>query len=727
MYVKEMICRKNWKLLINLVAFGLSLIGSSSFGQVSKDDTLERESSIIQAETIINGIPSNLIIGGATRGVNLFHSFREFNVDLGKGIYFNNPAGIERIITRVTGRSPSEIMGVLGIYGGNADLFFINPNGILFGPNASLDLKGSFLASTSSSITFSNTQYSAAEPSSFPLLSVNIPSGLKFRGDASGAIVNQSQVLDLNASDDPIGLRVSQGKTLALVGGDITLEGGILSASDGRIEIGSVAGKGEVSLSPIDWGIGYENVQKFGDISLQKSFINSEGLGEGQGNIYLQGKDINLSDGSVISSLNFGSDLGGTIKIVASNAVTLEGDSELRNVLIAGTLGSGDGGNIVIDANRLVVGNNAFIQTAAISIETANGTIPAGGNAGNVIITTNQADVIGGVINAVTVGEGKGGDIIINSDDSINISGKGLLSTSSEPVDSLLGGGGAGNITLRTRFLKISDGTVLVDSRGKGTAGNLEVDARSILLENEGFLSAQTTGGTGNITLNSNDIILRNNSGITTNATGSANGGNITINTGILLALPPTGLNGSDIKAIAEGGNGGNIKITAQGIFGIEEREASKRNRTNDIDASSQFGRSGQVDINTAIDPNNGLTELPETVVDPDTQVAQSPCNRGWGNELTISGRGGLPPSPSQDLSSEATQIKLVEPVQASNEIQNNPGTQEKTSSLNSVPEIAPAQGWVYNKKGQVVLVTYDPTVTGAQRLKTSPAGCPVP
>jgi large exoprotein involved in heme utilization and adhesion len=134
------------------------------------------------------------------------------------------------------------------------------------------------------------------------------------------------------------------------------------------------------------------------------------------------------------------------------------------------------------------------------------------------------------------------------------------------------------------------------------------------------------------------------------------------------------------------------------------------------------------VDINTAIDPNNGLTELPETVVDPDYQVAQSPCNRGWGNELTVSGRGGLPPSPSQDLSSEATQVKLVEPVQASNGTQNNPGTQEKTSVLNSVPEaIAPAQGWVYNKKGQVVLVAYDPTVTGAQRLKTSPAGCPVP
>jgi large exoprotein involved in heme utilization and adhesion len=195
-----------------------------------------------------------------------------------------------------------------------------------------------------------------------------------------------------------------------------------------------------------------------------------------------------------------------------------------------------------------------------------------------------------------------------------------------------------------------------------------------------------------------------------------------------LLALPPTGSDGSDIVAKAVNGSGGNIVIKAQGVFGIEKRIEYKGNQSNDINASSQFGRSGQVDINTATNPNNGLRELPETVVDPDTQVAQNPCNRGWGNELTVSGRGGLPPSPRQDLTSEATVIKLVEPTQASNKTPNSSVSHVKTISLNPVPSpLVPAQGWVYNNKGQVVLVAYNPTITGPQRLKASSPGCPVP
>lgn len=274
------------------------------------------------------------------------------------------------------------------------------------------------------------------------------------------------------------------------------------------------------------------------------------------------------------------------------------------------------------------------------------------------------------------------------------------------------GTGKAGNIKIYTKSLEVIKGTINVFSL-RGQAGNLEVIANSLVL-NQGRLSARTAVSGANITLSISDILrLENESLITATATGSADGGNITINAGVLLALPPTSSNGSDIVARADRGRGGNIVINAKGVFGIKKRIANSGNQTNDIDASSQFGLSGQVDINTAIDPNNGLIELPETVVDPDYQVAQNPCNRGWGNEFTVSGRGGLPPSPSQDLSSEATQIELVEPVQASTGTQNNPVTPEKTSSLNSVSAaIMPAQGWVYNKKGQVVLVAYNPTAT---------------
>jgi filamentous hemagglutinin family protein len=723
----------SWLVGSVVLAFAIVFSDNSAFcQQIKPDNTLGQESSVVNSNIPVNNSPSTLITGGAVRGENLFHSFKELNVDNGQSVYFNNPNGIERIITRVTGNSRSEILGKLGISSGNADLFLLNPNGIIFGPNASLDLNGSFLATTASSFIFPDAQYSALDSSPSPLLSVNFPSGLQFR-NMPGAIINQSQTVDPN-SQIPFGLQVKQGKSLALVGGNITMAGGLLSAPEGRVELASISDVGQVNIVGKDLTFGYEGIpnQNFGDIKLfQGSSIFS--VGEGNGNIYLQGKSVTISDSSsLIIFVQTGKNPGGKIKIVASDSIALTGASFLLN----SSFSEGNAGDVEINAQKVFLRDRSYIQTAASFQEDNPGSfVISNGQSGNVSITTTQMEISNGsYINASTIGAGEGGNILINSSDYINIFGVSLddgsssgLFASSESSSGAL----AGNITLKTRFLRVADGaTVNVSSIGQGTAGNIDIFAHSVLLENRGSINAETKGGEGNIIFHeANDIILRHNSSITTNATGSANGGNITINTGVLLALSPTGSDGSDIVAKADKGRGGNIVINAKGIFGIEKRIAIPGNQTNDIDASSQFGRSGQVDINTAIDPNNGLTELPETVVDPDTQVAQNPCNRGWGNELTVSGRGGLPPSPSQDLSSEATQVKLVEPVQTSNGTQNNPGTQEKTSSLNSVPEaiVASAQGWVYNKKGQVVLVAYDPTITGAQRLKVSPAGCPVP
>jgi filamentous hemagglutinin family protein len=713
-----------------IISLTITLSGESAFCQsIKPDNTLKSENSLNNTNTgiVINGISIDLIQGGAKRGSNLFHSFENFNVEEGKGVYFDNPNGIERIITRVTGNSRSEIMGVLGVYGGNADLFLINSNGILFGRNSSLDLNGSFLATTANSLIFSDTQYSTTDPLSNPTLSVNIPIGLRF-GDRPGKIISQSQTPKVFFGFlVPYGLEVKPNKTLALVGGDVSMYGGLITAPSARIEIGSVAEFGQVDLSQTEkgWSLQYNDSQNLGNIQLlQKSAINAFD----NSSINLKGKNITIANDSIVAAIAFSESAGGTINISATETFELITDNPRRPAsLITQTYSTANGGDIKIDANSVILRNGSDITTATLS----------DGNAGNILIKTNKLDIVNGsFIETSTDGNGMSGNIQIGTSaftaKSINISGvnsnTGFTSSLRAKSSSA---GNAGNIILYTKSLKISDGAeITASSTGTGAAGNLDIFARSVLLDNQGSISARTRGGKGNIIFyDAHDIILRNNSSITTNAKGSANGGNITINTGVLLALSPTGADGSDIVAKADKGRGGNIVINAKGIFGIEKRIAKRGNHTNDIDASSLFGRSGQVDINTATNPNNGLTELPETVVDPDTRVAQNPCNRGWGNELTVSGRGGLPPSPSQDLSSEATQVKLVEPVQASNGTQNNPGTQEKTSSLNSVPEavIGPARGWVYNKKGQVVLVAYDPTITGAQRLKVSPAGCPVP
>jgi filamentous hemagglutinin family protein len=166
---------------------------NSALAQIVPDQTLGAESSVINPNVNIEGTLSDQIEGGAIRGTNLFHSFEEFNVREGQGAYFLNPVGIEHILSRVTGNNISQILGKLGVLG-NADLFLINPNGIVFGPNATLDLKGSFLATTANSLIFEDgTQFSATDTFAPPLLTVSIPAGLQFR-ETAGSILNQSQV-----------------------------------------------------------------------------------------------------------------------------------------------------------------------------------------------------------------------------------------------------------------------------------------------------------------------------------------------------------------------------------------------------------------------------------------------------------------------------------------------------------------------------------------------------
>ncbi|TAG93502.1 MAG: filamentous hemagglutinin N-terminal domain-containing protein, partial [Oscillatoriales cyanobacterium] len=184
----------------------LLLFPTATIAQIIPDRTLATENSRTVSDSI-NNLPSDRIEGGASRGSSLFHSFREFNVGEGRGAYFANPNGIANIFTRVTGSNSSNILGTLGVQG-NANLFLLNPKGIIFGPNARLDLRGSFIGSTADSIVFNNGfEFSSANPSAVPLLAINIPVGLRFR-DNPGTIVNTSQAIGPTPSLPPLPIEV---------------------------------------------------------------------------------------------------------------------------------------------------------------------------------------------------------------------------------------------------------------------------------------------------------------------------------------------------------------------------------------------------------------------------------------------------------------------------------------------------------------------------------------
>ncbi|HAX78897.1 MAG TPA: hypothetical protein DCY88_24480 [Cyanobacteria bacterium UBA11372] len=192
------------------IAYTLSLT-TTTLAQIIPDNSLGAERSIVTPNVPHQGALSDRIDGGAIRGSNLFHSFQDFNVGNLQRVYFANPTGIENILGRVTGSQASQILGTLGVLG-SANLYLINPNGIIFGKNARLDISGSFFASTARNLVLENGyQFGTENPGAPPLLTVNVRPGLGDWLPASGAIANSGNL--------------SVGQNLTLVGNNLDLQG----------------------------------------------------------------------------------------------------------------------------------------------------------------------------------------------------------------------------------------------------------------------------------------------------------------------------------------------------------------------------------------------------------------------------------------------------------------------------------------------------------------------
>jgi filamentous hemagglutinin family protein len=317
----------------------LSLVSvDTAIAQVSSDGTLPT--------TVRSSDSRNFVIENGDRvGANLFHSFREFSVPTGGSAVFNNADDVQNIFSRVTGSNISDIDGLIRT-NSSANLFLLNPNGIVFGSKASLSIGGAFVGTTANSIRFANgTEFSTA-PSSSSLLTLSVPTGLQF-GAQGGSITNRSQVLGRRGT--PAGLQVQPGQAIALIGGDITFDGGRLTASAGQIDLGSVAPNSIVAITPttptpttLGFRFGCEQVQSFGKIQmLQESVVDTTGTGGGS--IQVRAAQLRISNRSSISSNTSGDQNGGVINVNTTDSIEILGrspNSQVSSGIIATVLGT---------------------------------------------------------------------------------------------------------------------------------------------------------------------------------------------------------------------------------------------------------------------------------------------------------------------------------------------------------------------------------------------------
>jgi filamentous hemagglutinin family protein len=593
-------------------AFGAAMLQTLTFwcncalaqSNIVPDNTLGAQSSVVTPNVDINGIPSDRISGGAIRGANLFHSFQEFNIDEGRGAYFTNPAGIENILSRVTGGNASNILGKLGVLG-NANLFLINPNGIIFGQNASLDVRGSFLGTTANAIGLSNKDIFNAnplEPLPSGLLNVN-PNAFFFSQIAAEPSINRSIV-------SSAGLQVPPGQSLLLVGRDVSLEGGQILAPGGRIELAGVGGTGTIGLS-----------------------VNGSYLGLNlPGGV--QRADVSLSNGAVVNVIAGG---GGSIAINARN-LDISGESGFYAGIGAGlgSIGS-KAGNIEINATDKVKIDGSSSGVASI-------VGPSGiGNGADINIQTGTLSLTNGAqLIAVTSGQGNAGNIQLNASDSVTGNGGSVLNTTT------VGQGNAGNVTIQAGGKVSFDGvgangifggaSSIVAPGAVGNGGNINIQAGSLFLTNGANLNALTVGqgNAGSIQINASDSVTGNGGSVLEAGTGGqGNAGNVTIQAGGKVSFDGIGANNvhsgaSSIVAPGAVGNGGNINIQAGSLF--------LTNGANLSPAAAGQGNAGNVTIKTDGTVSFDGAGILNASLPYASGVIASVIGTGKGGDITITG-----------------------------------------------------------------------------------------
>ncbi|MGP1373585.1 MAG: two-partner secretion domain-containing protein [Almyronema sp.] len=682
----------NW---FNAVLIGL-IMSPPAGGQIVPDTSFSAESSILS--------PDGAITGGAIRGANLFHSFETFNVNAGQSVYFANPIGIANILGRITGSTLSEIDGTLGV-AGTANLFLLNPNGFLFGPNAQLDLRGSFTASTANRFTFADGSVwgmTSTPPSQ--LLSLSVPVGVQAGDRPQGNVTNQAQLrLAAGQRLTLFGSTVTQTGTLTAPAGTLQILGDRVAVLDqARLDVSAAAGGGRILV-----GGGFQ-----GDASVPSAqtttlapttVLRADALSNGNGGeiivwadetAYIHGR-LSARGGAIAGN-------GGLIETSGKHTLNLTTTADASAI-------NGQGGLWLIDPDSvsLVSDGTGSIGSSIVAVSNINSAL----NAGTSVTITTDEGASGGIFqfSGAPIRKTAGGPatLTLATDNSIALEA-GITSTSGAltvvlqadrdrngfgnvtVLDTLATQGG--NISLQGASIKIeapiiaNSGSVLLQgfnveiggfTPGSVVARTLAVNAEQVDVFQESFLFA-----TGLLVIEANRLRAVEPSGACSTC----------------VPLPAVVANSINADVIANG----QLSLAVAQIQGFTTNQQGsfqtlRNNASNDLGNSSNSGNATDFE-GEAFESEE--FEADEFIPFSDRQAAALPsynlvsCRE---SDFIVSGRGGLPTSPSDLLTAQTPAIPwVINPTE----------TSEQGSLPVAVPvSLTEAQGWMTDAAGNVVFV----------------------
>ncbi|NJO18325.1 MAG: S-layer family protein [Thioploca sp.] len=510
---------------------------------------------------------------GQQQGSNLFHSFEQFNIDSGQtATFLSGPSSVENVIGRVTGGTLSHINGTLK--SDIPNIYLINPAGLLFGPNAKLDVLGSFHAGTADALNFTDgSEFNARNPAESSLTVAPV-SAFRFLGESPQPVTIDGSTLNTQAE-----------QTLSLIGGPITIRNGTLESPAGRINLASIAKLGEVALKPQDLVLSAQA----GDISLAGTKITVSGsnsddqpIASGHsGSIYIRGGQFETDSSTKLEAYNTkGNADGGEINAQADDFVH-------RGSLVSyAKAGTGQSSNI----NIKVLGSTTLSGIRSILLRSEED-----GNVGNINLETGTLRLQDkAYIKTLRTGSGQGSNINIRATEAIILSGTDV-SIAAETNSEMENAGSAGIIKLETPQLHLEDGAKIeTTTEGKGKAADFKIRADKVtLLSESGIFSTtegkmENAGSGGTIRLETSQLYLEKNAKIGAVTEGTGKSADIEIN-----ANNVTLRDGSQIYAVSNGsGNGGTIVLDAEQLILKGMNTDGKGNRIS-VSAENEMADAG--------------------------------------------------------------------------------------------------------------------------------------